>query len=53
MEAVTRYCTTDLDLYSPENPTDLAAAFEYDEPEPHLAAMLTVIEGLDPASRTA
>ena len=81
MEAITRYCTTDLDLYSAENLTALAAAFEargfmlmrpvtrysdgewfcgfsrggggYDEPEPHLAAILTVIEGLDPTSRSA
>jgi hypothetical protein len=81
MEAITRYCTTDLDLYSAEDPTALVAAFEirgfmlmrpvtqysdgewfcgfstgggnYDEPEPHLAAILAVIEALDPPSRSA
>lgn len=81
MEATTRYCTTDLDLYSADDLTALAAAFEmrgfmlarpvtqfsdgewfcgfstggglYDEPEPHLAAILTVIERLDSPARSA
>lgn len=81
MEATTRYCTTDLDLESPEDPTALAAAFEqrglllmrrverysdgtwfcgfstgggdYDEPDPHLSAILDVVEGLDPVSQAA
>ena len=82
MEAITRYCTTDLDLYSAEDLTALAAGLEvrgfaiarplthfanagwfcgfslcseepYDEPEPQIAAMLAVVEGLDPPLRAA
>src|SRR5688572_16826847 len=82
MEPITRYCTTDLDLYSAEDLTALAAGLEiqgfaiarpltrlasgewfsgfslrrdaeYDEPEPQIAAMLAVVEKLDPPLRSA
>lgn len=81
MEPITRYCTTDLDLYSAADLTALAAAFEqrgfrlarpvtqfsdgswfcgfstgggtYDEPEPHLAVILAVVESLDAPARSA